>query len=155
MNCRIHQTVMVLSLALLVVHPATTSAGPPNPTLSDAANNTAGGTDALLNTTANSASSNTAFGALALRANMTGSFNTATSEQALIANTTGSNNTATGVGAGAGSLLTSGSNNIYLGHSGLASESATRRLGSVQTRAFIKGVAGMPLSGKYGGDQQC
>jgi hypothetical protein len=60
-------------------------------------------------------------------------------------NKTGVNNTA--LGNGAGSFLTSGSNNIYLGHAGVASESATLRLGNVQTRAFIKGVLGVPISG--------
>jgi hypothetical protein len=44
-------------------------------------------------------------------------------------------------------LLTSGSNNIYVGHLGVASESNTLRLGSTQTRAFIKGVVGTALSG--------
>lgn len=43
--------------------------------------------------------------------------------------------------------LTSGSNNIYLGSPGVASESSTLRLGNVQTRAFIKGVTGVPVSG--------
>jgi hypothetical protein len=46
-------------------------------------------------------------------------------------------------------LLTSGSNNIYLGHAGVATESATLRLGNVQTRAFIKGVVGVPISGLH------
>jgi hypothetical protein len=45
-------------------------------------------------------------------------------------------------------LLTSSSNNIYIGHPGVASESNTLRLGSSQTRAFIKGVAGVPLNGR-------
>ena len=61
--------------------------------------------------------------------------------------TPGNNNTA--LGWGAGTLLTSGSNNIYLAHPGVASESATLRLGNVQTRAFIKGVAGVPISGLH------
>ena len=44
-------------------------------------------------------------------------------------------------------MLTSGSNNIYLGHSGMGIESGTLRLGNVQTRAFIKGVFGTVVSG--------
>ena len=44
-------------------------------------------------------------------------------------------------------MLTSGSNNIYLGHAGVVSESGTLRLGNLQTRAFIKGVFGTALSG--------
>jgi hypothetical protein len=90
---------------------------------------------------------NTGSGTNALRFNTTGANNTASGINALRANTTGSNNTA--LGNGAGSLLTSGNNNIYLGHAGVATESATLRLGSVQTRAFIKGVGGVPISGLH------
>ena len=106
--------------------------------------NTAEGVEALLlNTTG---LRNTAIGAQALFANTTGSYNTALGYQTFFRNQRGVNNTA--LGNGAGSLLTSGSNNIYLGHFGVASESATLRLGSVQTRAFITGVVNTPLSGK-------
>jgi hypothetical protein len=55
--------------------------------------------DADLNTNADSASSNTAFGAFALRANTTGSFNVAAGVEALANNTTGYHNTARGVAA--------------------------------------------------------
>lgn len=244
------QIVLALTLTLLTFSPA--HAGPPNPTASDAAGNTAGGTGALVVTTrdtqantgfgwralskntnidtatgdANTAAGyvalsnnttgayNTAAGVLALTANRTGTFNTATGTNSLAANTTGnyntadgafalpqntigirntgvgsrslnsnitgSNNTACGdsalysnrggsnntgvgyltllrapsgqnntaIGTGAGSTLANGSNNIYLGHIGVASESATMRLGGPQTRTFIAGVAGVPISGR-------
>ena len=105
--------------------------------------NTASGTNALYaNTTG---VNNTASGTNALRFNTTGNSNTASGYQALLALSAGSNNTALGWGAGA--LLTSGSNNIYVGHPGVASESATLRLGDVQTRAFIKRMVGTVMSG--------
>src|SRR5262249_12666653 len=105
---------------------------------------------------------NIASGAYALLSNATGDFNTATGVSALQHNTTGQLNTATGinalvnmttgneniaVGARAGASLKSGSRNIYLGNPGVASESTTLRLGSLQTRAFIAGVVGTVVSG--------
>jgi Chaperone of endosialidase len=107
--------------------------------------NAALGVEALrFNTTGRA---NTASGTNALRFNTTGTNNTATGLNALRNNTAGSNNTA--LGNGAGSLLTTGSNNIYVGHPGVGSESSTLRLGNVQTRAFIKGVGGVPISGLH------
>ena len=58
---------------------------------------------------------------------------------------TGVGNTAIGWGAGAN--LKTGNHNIYLGHPGSASEARTLRLGNLQTRAFIAGVAGKPVTG--------
>lgn len=122
--------------------------------------NTASGVEALSSNT--SGAFNTASGVLALRANTTGHYNTAAGVWALSAHTAGSYNTAIGyktltalisghrntaIGSGAGALLKSGNNNIYLGSPGIAVESHTLRLGDGQTRAFIKGVAGMPISG--------
>ena len=107
---------------------------------------------------------NTASGVYALRGNTTGAFNMASGTSALYSNATGTYNTASGyrtlvaltsghrntaLGWEAGSFLTSGSNNIYLGSPGVASESSTLRLGNVQTRAFIKGVVGVPISGLH------
>jgi Chaperone of endosialidase len=44
--------------------------------------------------------------------------------------------------------LTSGSNNIAIGHPGVGGEANTLRLGSSsQTRAFIAGITGVPVSG--------
>src|SRR5262249_22067789 len=85
------------------------------------------GFQALFSTT--SGGKNTAFGAQALR------------------NTTGSGNTA--IGFSAGYHLSSGDNNIYVNNTGVASESNTIRLGQVlnQTRTFIAGIAGVPISG--------
>jgi hypothetical protein len=56
-------------------------AGPPNPTASDSAGNTAGGSGALSNDT--TGFSNTAFGSRALLLNTTGAANTATGASAL------------------------------------------------------------------------
>jgi endosialidase-like protein len=105
------------------------------------ANNSAFGAFALGSSTGNS---NTAVGASALLNNSAGNRNTAFGTDALH-NSTGTNNIA--VGAEAGTKLTSGDKNIYLGHKGRASESNTMRLGSAQTRAFIAGITGVPLSG--------
>jgi Chaperone of endosialidase len=208
--------------------------GPPNPTASDAGDNTAGGTDALVNTvpsstgnlgfrntafgaqalTTNTAgnnntavgafalqsnaegtnntgvgpgalfsntvgNNNTAVGVLALQSNTQGNFNLGVGRHALVSNTEGNNNTAVGdsallsnstgndntavglealqtstgsnniaIGTGAGAKLTSGDQNIYLGHKGVSSESQTMRLGSAQqTRTFIAGITGVPISG--------
>jgi hypothetical protein len=87
--------------------------GPPNPTMSDATGDTAGGSGALFNLAASQG--NTAFGSFALFANTagientatgarallnnTGALNTATGYEALFANTTGAANTAAGVQA--------------------------------------------------------
>ena len=76
---------------------------PPNPTASDAGNNTAGGTDALVNTVPNSTDNtgfhNTAFGAQALTTNTVGNNNTAVGALALQSNIEGTNNTGVGPGA--------------------------------------------------------
>jgi Chaperone of endosialidase len=88
---------------------------------------------------------NTAFGERALINNISGSQNTAIGSAALI-NATGSNNIGLGVGAG-GLALTSGTNNIYLGGVAPANESNTTRLGQIQTRAFVAGIAGTPVRG--------
>jgi hypothetical protein len=105
--------------------------------------NTASGFAALQSNT--TGYSNLASGVEALRNNTNGYRNTATGFNALYSNTVGNTNTA--IGWRAGIALTSGSNNIYIGSPGVASESNTLRLGSVQTRTFIRGVANVPLSG--------
>jgi hypothetical protein len=52
------------------------------------------------------------------------------------------------IGHEAGSFLKSGSNNIYLGNSGAATESNTMRLGNnSQTSTFIAGITGVPIGG--------
>ena len=103
-------------------------AAPPNNDVSDADENTAGGTGALQNNT--TGIHNTAFGNEALLHNTSGEENTATGNNALGSNTEGTANTATGVSAlsfnkgGSGNTAigkealknnTSGSNNIALG----------------------------------------
>jgi len=106
--------------------------------------NTATGADALFGNT--SGRWNTANGAYALFSNSTGAYSTALGYQALY-RSKGSRNLALGIQAG--SNLTSGDFNIYLGHTGFASESSTMRLGQVnsQTRTFIAGIAGVAISG--------
>jgi len=122
-------------------------------------NNTATGFAALGNNT--TGDNNTATGFSALRFNETGFQNTATGLQALQNNTTGFRNTADGNGAlnnntgsnniglgfNAGANLTTGSNNIDIGNSGAGGESNTIRIGSAQTRTFIKGISGAVVSG--------
>jgi hypothetical protein len=125
--------------------------------------NTAVGVKALFSNTTGDV--NTAVGATALRTNTTGIGNTAVGADALFSNTDGDNNTAVGfdallnnaigdnnlaIGWHAGEELLSGSYNIYLGHSGPGNhtESQTMRLGSkAQTRTFIAGIVGTPLTG--------
>jgi Chaperone of endosialidase len=106
--------------------------------------NTATGFNALLHDTGNS---NTASGAFALQQNTTGGGNQALGVNALGSNTIGSHNTAIGYGAGVN--LTTGSNNIDIGHAGLAGESKTIRIGTsgTQTKTFIAGISGVAVTG--------
>jgi hypothetical protein len=106
---------------------------------------------------------NTAFGSSALAVLGTGNSNVGVGSSAFATMTTGQQNTSLGnvtfqfmtagdrnigLGYGAGKLLTSGSDNIYVGTQGGApTESKTLRLGSVQTRAFLAGVSGVPVVG--------
>ncbi|OYW69819.1 MAG: hypothetical protein B7Z21_00615, partial [Verrucomicrobiales bacterium 32-60-5] len=113
--------------------------------------NTASGTYSLSsNTTGNNntasglqnnlASNNTAAGYQALIATTTGNSNTAFGWQSLSGNTTGGSNIA--LGNRAGQNLTTGSNNIDIGHSGVAGESNTIRIGdgTTQTDTYLTGV---------------
>ncbi len=137
------------------------------------ASNTANGTNALQNNVGGSSNAatgvnaltnnttgnfNTANGEGALFSNMTGNLNAANGQGALALNTTGSNNTASGanalfnndsgsnniaLGSGAGLNLTTGSNNIAIGNAGVAAESDTTRIGTIQTKTFIAGISGI------------
>jgi hypothetical protein len=101
-------------------------------------NNTANGLDALALNTGNN---NTATGFEALFFNTSGGGNTADGFRALFNNISGFRNIALGIDAG--SNLTTGSNNIDIGHPGLANEAATIRIGTGnQTRTFIAGIRG-------------
>jgi len=104
-------------------------------------NNTASGVQALSLTT--SGSDNTASGRRALLFNGSGLENSAFGSQALI-NSTGNKNI--GIGFKAGKSLTSGNNNIFIGHQGVGPESQTIRIGTAQTRTFIAGFA-TPVTG--------
>jgi hypothetical protein len=104
--------------------------------------NTASGAGALSLNTAGG--NNTATGYNALSSNTDGSYNTALGYQALY-NSTGSKNLA--LGYNAGYKLSSGDRNIYVGHSGMAKESNTIRLGQApnQTHTFIAGIYGVAV----------
>lgn len=107
-------------------------------------------------------SSNVAAGTAALYANTTGNYNVALGYEALDANVHGGNNVAVGanallalngngniaLGFNAGRNTTSGNSNIYIGHPGIkGAESKVIRIGIGQTKAFMAGIAGTPLSG--------
>jgi hypothetical protein len=127
------------------------------------ANNTATGANSLRRNTAGdsntangfnalffneSGSENTAIGHNALQGNVNGFFNTAIGVAALIENT-GSNNIAVGVNAGGD--LTTGGQNICIGHPGVAGESQTIRIGSTaHRRAFLAGVRGVTTTSADG-----
>jgi Chaperone of endosialidase len=123
--------------------------------------NTANGAFALVSST--DGDFNTAIGYTALQNNTTGNTNTAVGDAALSINTTGANNTAIGsdalqgnltgsgniaLGAGAGTFITTGNNNIDIGNLvGVTGDSATIRIGNVQTRTFIAGINGVAVTG--------
>ena len=141
-----------------------------NPTVSDGNHNTAGGSSVLSNLTTGASNtafgfealfnntfgnSNTATGADALLSNTSGSENVALGVGALFDNITGRRNTAVGrsalrhstgtknigIGYQAGTTLTAGSNNIYIGNQGVGDESQTIRIGTAQASTFIAGIA--------------
>ncbi len=121
--------------------------------------NTATGFQALQQNT--TGTHNTATGESALKNNTTSNNSTADGFQALFHNTTGANNTAIGfhalfnnngssniaVGSSAGVNLSTGSNNIDIGNPGAAGESNTIRIGSTQTRTFMKGISAVAVTG--------
>jgi hypothetical protein len=122
-------------------------------------NNTADGLNALVSNT--TGAQNTATGTGALKNNTTANNNTADGFQVLFHNTTGANNTAVGqhalfnntgssniaLGSNAGGNLTMGSHNIDIGNAGVNSESNTIRIGTAQTRTFIKDISGVVVAG--------
>src|SRR5690348_3502632 len=92
-----HGFSIVAGLGVALAVAAVWAGGPPNPTMSDAAGNTAGGSSALFNL--NGGQGNTAFGDRALQgalSGFSGFFNTAVGEAALTSDDTGNDNTATG-----------------------------------------------------------
>ena len=90
-----------------------------------------------------SGAQNTASGAIALLNNKSGNINTAIGNSALLRSESGDYNTA--VGYNAGSLLTTGSNNIYLGNFGSAIESGTIHIGTggIHLKTFAAGIRGV------------
>ena len=90
------------------------------------------------------AQNNIAIGTNTLFNNNGSGANIAIGTNALLRNTTGSTNIA--IGTGAGSALTSGeSNDIYIGHVGVAGETGTIRVGTTpsQVKTFIAGIRGV------------
>ncbi len=86
-------------------------------------------------------SNNTAIGVRALNNAIGGSLNTALGLNAGFSVSTGTSNIALGVAAGLN--VTTGSNNIHIGHVGVGGDTATLRLGTAQTRAFVAGISGI------------
>ena len=126
--------------------------------------NTANGTAALFTNT--TGSYNTAVGDDALDDNATGSYNTAVGKDALGANRKGNQNTAIGslaldhckgenssgniaLGNGAGTTLTLGKDNIYIGNPGQMTEANTIRIGTtgIHAATFIAGISGAAVVG--------
>ncbi len=106
--------------------------------------NTAVGTLALAAST--TSIDNTAVGADALVALKSGNTNTAIGRRAFAELTDGRNNVA--LGYQAGDDLTSGSHNIYIKNQGEPTESRTTRIGNLQERVFVAGIAKTVVSGK-------
>jgi hypothetical protein len=50
-----------------------------------------------------------------------------------------------GIGYQAGTTLTSGNNNIFIGNQGAGAESQTILIGTAQNATFIAGIAGTPI----------
>ena len=107
--------------------------------------NTATGEYSLSNNT--TGSENTANGVDALHNNTTGNANTAVGEGTLFCNTTGVGNIAIGIEEGCN--IVAGSDNIYIGASGITDESNTIRIGdpATQTATFIAGISGTTVTG--------
>jgi hypothetical protein len=112
--------------------------------------NTAEGDYALFNLTRGTR--NTAIGFQTLNVLTTGGNNTAIGFLALNDNTTGRDNTALGYSAG---VFTTGDDNIVIGNVGVADESATIRIGTVdrpgmrgsQRNTYIAGISGVTVAG--------
>ena len=97
-------------------------------------------------------SGNTAVGARTLSsltaASYSASYNTAVGYQALRSLTLGNYNIA--LGDLAGLNLTTGSDNIYIGHGGVANESNTMRLGQYSQNVYVGGIHGKTSGGGIG-----
>jgi hypothetical protein len=115
--------------------------------ISTSPGNTAIGTNSMLATTTGTGQ-NTAIGAGSLLSMISGSNNTAIGYTALQAITTGINNTAVGLIAGA-ALTGADSNNIDIGHVGVAGDSGVIRIGlaGTHTTAFMQGISGVTSAG--------
>jgi Chaperone of endosialidase len=127
-------------------------------------NNTAVGAAAMEDNT--TGYYNTALGSRSMNFNTTGSFNTAVGVGTLAFNSIGEQNTALGfsalnklttgtsntaLGKLAGVNLTTEKNNIDIGHTGVAGESGTIRIGAkAQRNTYIAGISGVTVAGGVG-----
>lgn len=104
------------------------------------------GTSALASCT--SGEYNVAVGVIALQLLTTSSENTAIGRNALGQIVTGANNIAIGYNAGA-LCTTNDSNNIHVGHVGVAGDNAAIRLGTngTHTTCFVQGISGVTVTG--------
>jgi hypothetical protein len=87
---------------------------------------------------------NSAFGVSALGHNVTGEANVAVGYFALSKITTDNN---IGIGADAGLNVTGGGDDIEIGNEGQAGDQDVIRLGASQTKTFIAGITGVPVTG--------
>ena len=126
---RTHRASLLLIPSVLCICHAVCAQQPPDVVVSDAAGDTAMGTQALLNN--KTGDQNTAAGAFVLNLNTTGSNNTAVGFVALANNTTGGNNTA--VGDGAMIYNAQGSFNTATGAGALRGDSTVSSSGSFNT----------------------
>lgn len=106
--------------------------------------NTGIGSSCLMDLT--SGVQNVAVGTGALRVATSAGSNVAVGYDSMVFLTTGSSNIALGNAAGQ-NLTSSESNNIYIGHAGVVSESDTIRIGSTpQTSCYVAGIAGVTVA---------
>jgi len=136
---------LILICAVLAIAETAYATQPPDVVTSDANNNTAMGSNALLSLTAGT--DNTASGAQALEANTTGGQNTAFGANALYNSNTGSNNTAVGFEALFGNAA---SENTAFGSQALENTSggsahSPNAKGNFQFERVITGWRGTPV----------
>jgi trimeric autotransporter adhesin len=141
---RVSILIVVAAGLILTLGAAPSWAGPPNNVVSDDRENTAGGTNALVNTSTKTdpfaGKSNTGFGYQALYRNTRGSRNTASGTIALYSNTTGEGNTASGDKALY--LNTRGSFNTASGTSALSNNTTGYGNTASGTQALVRNKTG-------------
>lgn len=127
------------TIAIAVWAALASAAAPPNPTVSDAKSNTAGGSSVLIN---NKGANNTGFGSGALAANILGNDNTALGTHSLT-NNSGHYNTA--IGSGAQGVDTSLPLNYY--NTAIGYHALFEPFGSYNTATGAKTLEALPIDG--------